>query len=113
MGSVGEGGGRPHKNSVSWLLVGVCQGLWFLEVSQLTCGTGVMLTGWSSTPGSSEGGSLMLGGPPGVWAFHEPPTQGSDESGGSAGPHLQGYQGVNQGYTESLKVCWGGTGMRV
>lgn len=55
----------------------------------------------------------MLGGPPGVWAFHEPPTQGSDESGGSAGPHLQGYQGVNQGYTESLKVCWGGTGMRV
>lgn len=103
-------GGYPHKNSVSQLSVRGGQGLWVSEASQLTCAIRVMLTGWSSTPGCSVGGgSLLLGGPFGVWAFH---AQGSDER--AEDLLLFTYRAIRcqsraaQG--ESLKVCWGWNG---
>lgn len=90
-GSYGKWGTPTHNFSA--LTIRGCWRLLFLEASQLICGIGLMLAGWTSTPGSSGEGSLLLGGLLGVWPFHQPAKESNERVGESAGLlHLLGYQ---------------------
>lgn len=95
--------GRPHKTSVRGptlskrlLETFVPKGLHVESDSRLLVGV-----------------ALLLGGPLGVWPFHQPAKGSSERVGGACWSSPTGLSDVNQGGIANLKVCWGGTGIRV